>query len=100
MRLLILFCIVGLFSSCDQPPQVQPLQSATANRNANQPCVNLNTASAEALKALPEIGEVLAGRIIEYRERHGNFRRPQDIIIIEGFTEKKYHAIADRLCVE
>lgn len=100
MRLLALSFITLSFVACNQPAQIQTVQPTTANRNANQPCVNLNTASAEALKALPEIGEVLAARIIEYRERHGRFRRPQDIIIIEGLTEKKYRLIADRLCVE
>ena len=100
MRLLALSFITFSFMACTQPAQIQTAQQPPANRNANQPCVNLNTANLEELKALPEIGEVLAGRIIEYRERHGGFRRPQDVIIIEGLNEKKYHAIADRLCVE
>ena len=100
MRLLVLSCLVGLFSACNQPAQIQTAQPTTTNRNARQPCVNLNTASADELKGLPEIGEVLASRIIEYRERHGHFRRPQEVIIVEGVTEKKYRAIADHLCVE
>ena len=58
------------------------------------------TATAEELKALPGIGDTLAQRIIEYRTQHGNFRRPQEIIIIEGFSEKRYRAIADLICVE
>jgi competence protein ComEA len=94
----LLISSVLLFVGCTQP--AQPAQPAAINRNTHQPCVNLNTASAEELKALPEIGEVLASRIIEYRERHGQFRRPQDIIIIEGFTETKYRVIADSVCVE
>ena len=49
---------------------------------------------------LPGIGAVIARRIIDYRERHGPFRRPEEIIIIEGFSEKKYRAIADRICVD
>jgi competence protein ComEA len=98
MLRLVLLSSMLLLAACTQP--AQPAQPPATNRNVHQPCVNLNTASAEELKALPEIGEVLASRIIEYRERHGHFRRPQDVIIIEGFTENKYRAIADRLCVE
>ncbi len=36
--------------------------------------VNLNTATADQLVALPGVGPVLARRIIDYRERHGPFR--------------------------
>ena len=81
--------------------------SAAANRNdaaltaaSPQACVNLNRASAEELIKLPGIGEVMSRRIIDYREHHGPFRRPAEIIIIEGFSEKKYRAIADLICVD
>jgi competence protein ComEA len=60
----------------------------------------LNKASAEELKALQGIGEVLAQKILAYREQRGGFRRPQELIIIEGFSEKKYRAIAEFVCVE
>lgn len=65
-----------------------------------KPCINLNTATAEELTGLPKVGEVLARRIIEHRERNGPFRRPQDIIIIDGFSERKYRALAPLVCVE
>ena len=66
---------------------------------SNRTCVNLNTATAAELAALPVIGEVLAARIIEYRERHGAFRRPQDIIIVDGISERRFRKLKERLCV-
>ena len=63
-------------------------------------CINLNLATAEQLMQLPGIGEVMSQRIIEYRKRHGPFRRPEEIIIIEGFSERKYRAVADLVCVQ
>ena len=82
----------------------RPEQSATSNAvpraASSRPCVNLNTASIEELIQLPGIGEVLGRRIVEHRQRHGPFRRPEEIIIIEGFSEQKYRALATLICVE
>ena len=75
-------------------------ETSNARPNPTQPCVNLNTATAEELMTLPGIGEVISRRIIDYREHHGPFRRPAEIIIIEGFSEEKYRAIADLICVD
>ena len=74
--------------------------AAAVNAAPHRPCVNLNRATAEELMQLPGVGEVMSRRIVEYRERHGPFRRPAEVIIVENFSEKKYRAIADRLCVE
>ena len=78
-------------------------QSATSNNARVTPptaCINLNTATIEQLIQLPGIGEVMSQKIIAHRERHGPFRRPEDLIIIEGFSEKKYNAIKDLVCVD
>jgi competence ComEA-like helix-hairpin-helix protein len=75
-------------------------QPSISQSESHAPCVNLNAATAEELKELPGIGEVMAQRVIDYRERHGRFRRPEEIIIIEGFSEKKYRVISERICIE
>lgn len=50
--------------------------------------ININTATVEELKTLYRIGDVLAGRIIDYRTRHGPFQRPEDIMNVEGIGPK------------
>lgn len=46
--------------------------------------LDLNAADARALEALPGIGPSLAARIVEYRARHGPFRRVEDLLAVPG----------------
>lgn len=55
--------------------------------------VNVNTASAQELEVLPEIGPSLAQRIIEHRKEHGPFRRPEDLLAVKGIGPKKLEQI-------
>lgn len=49
--------------------------------------VNINTATAKELEALPGIGEVLAQRIIAEREANGPFKSVDDLIRVPGIKE-------------
>lgn len=55
--------------------------------------VNLNTATVEQLTALPGIGEVLAKRIIAYREANGPFESIAQLSNVEGIGDKKLENI-------
>ncbi|HTE04182.1 MAG TPA: ComEA family DNA-binding protein [bacterium] len=46
--------------------------------------LDINTATAADLEALPGIGPVLAGRIVAYRSRHGPFQRLEELLQVEG----------------
>lgn len=46
--------------------------------------LDLNTATTEELAYLPGIGEVIAGRIVEWREANGSFREVTDLLNVEG----------------
>jgi competence ComEA-like helix-hairpin-helix protein len=56
--------------------------------------ININTAEAEELMRIPGIGPALAARMVEYRRKHGRFKRPQEIIIVRGMSAKRYRQIA------
>ena len=62
--------------------------------------VNLNTADAEALTALPGIGEELARRIVEYREEHGPFEAVEDLTEVSGIGQGKLAALEGLVTVE
>ena len=61
--------------------------------------VNINTADADTLTALPGIGRVLAERIVAYRRQNGPFRVIEEITKVEGIGEKKAEAILDLITV-
>lgn len=52
--------------------------------------IDINTAGKAALMRLPGIGEVMADRIIAYREEYGGFQRAEELMNVSGIGEKKF----------
>lgn len=74
-----------------------PAASASAGDTRDQGdsplSVNLNAASADELAELPGIGEVLAGRIIAWREKNGPFARIDQVMAVSGIGPATYERI-------
>ena len=99
-------CIVfGIFLGRNIPNSyIQPSQQiakvaesavsaeTTQTQRENGP-LDLNTATKMQLMELPGIGEVLAQRILDYREMHGAFVAIEDLMNVEGIGEKKVEQI-------
>jgi competence protein ComEA len=51
--------------------------------------VELNRADRTALATLPGLGTTLADRILAYREAHGPFRQPEDLLAVPGIGVKR-----------
>lgn len=56
--------------------------------------VNINTATAEQLQNLPNIGEVRAKAIIDYREEHGGFKAIEELQEVSGIGEKTFEHLS------
>ncbi len=61
--------------------------------------VDLNQATCRQLEGLPGIGPVLAGRIVDYRQRRGGFRSVSELRVVPGIGEKRYAALKDLVTI-
>lgn len=78
----------------DSPPIIGAPRGGGANR-----MININTASRAELTDLPGIGDVIAGRIIDYRNQHGAFERIEDIMNVSGIGTVRFENMRDRITV-
>jgi competence protein ComEA len=56
---------------------------------SEQPAIDVNAADATALAAVPGIGDAMAARIVEMRERTGPFASLDELLDVAGMTRSK-----------
>ena len=61
--------------------------------------ININTATAEELETLPNIGPVKAEAIVQYRQEQGPFYTIEQIQEVDGIGEKTFEAIKDMITI-
>lgn len=62
--------------------------------------LDLNSATAGELTALPGIGPELAARIVAYREENGPFSAAEEILNVSGIGEIKFQGLEGRITVD
>ncbi|MGH7492015.1 MAG: ComEA family DNA-binding protein [bacterium] len=118
-------CVILMYRRQQQPPPAAPALVAQFERFVRKPDshkvegttpapaaiplrqeqattrrLNINRASAVELTALPGIGPVMAQRIVDYRERHGKFRRLEDLNQVHGLGKRKLAALKELVVIE
>jgi comEA protein len=68
-------------------------EGSVGDRKDSSAKIDINTAGAYELEGLPGIGPALARRIIEYREKRGDFTTLSDLKRVNGIGDKKLEAI-------
>ena len=61
--------------------------------------ININTASAADLQRLPGIGAKTAGRVIEYRQKNGPFKKVEELMNVRGVGEKNFLKLKGQISV-
>lgn len=69
--------------------------SPTGEGGLQSNLVNLNRATAVELEQLPGVGPALAGRLVDWREANGGFKKKEDLLEVSGIGDKLYAGIKD-----
>ncbi len=73
-----------------QAPGAQKPAAAAekAGSQAAKAPIDINTATVDELKGLPEIGETKAKAIVDYRTKNGKFKTVDDLKNVKGIGDK------------
>jgi len=73
-------------------------KAATQNKALKYVSVNINTASIEELSlALKRIGKTKATAIVDYRSKHGKFKKLDDLLKVKGIGKKLLNTNKERI---
>lgn len=61
--------------------------------------IDINQADKQLLMALPGVGDILAERILSYREENGPFSNLEDLMLVDGIGKKRLAQILDLITV-
>lgn len=76
------------------------IQTLSTDRNGGIEKVNINTATQSELESLPEVGESIANRIIEYRKQNGKFNKIEDLQNVKGIGDAKFNTIKEHIMAQ
>ena len=62
--------------------------------------ININVAPVEELMKLKRVSTKYAERIVQYRELHGSFKQPEDIMKVKGIGQKTWEVNKDTISVK
>jgi len=84
-------------------PSLVAAQAKAAPQTSAKPpvtgTININTASAADLQRLPGIGAKTAGRVIEYRQKNGPFKKVEELMNVRGVGEKNFLKLKNHISV-
>ena len=94
---LMAFSVIGVGPAFG----IWPFSSGEDNTSdeKNSALLDVNTASQDALAALPDVGDARAKAIVAYRRQHGPFNTVEDVKQVPGIEEEVFASIKDYLTV-
>jgi competence protein ComEA len=100
VRLLASLVAIGsLFGASLAAQQATQKPAARTEARPAAATINLNTATAGDLEKLPGIGQKVAARIVDYRQKNGPFKKVEELMNVQGIGEKSFLQIRSQLTV-
>jgi len=86
-------CLMAVFLciGCGSETKIDSAPEQTETSTAET--ININTATRAELARIPYIGESTADLIINFRNTHGPFRRPEQLMQIRGVSDERFRRI-------
>ncbi|HET6374235.1 MAG TPA: helix-hairpin-helix domain-containing protein [Candidatus Polarisedimenticolia bacterium] len=95
---ILLALLVTLATGSLRAPAAAPAGAAEP-RAESTAAIDINSASVEELMSVPGIGQAIAQRIVEFREKNGPYKTVEDLLKVQGIGEKSLAKISARLTV-
>lgn len=87
---LVPWVVLALLLAAAPAMAAQERKEAPSGAASSAAPLNLNTATAAQLEKLPGIGPKTAQLIVEHREKHGDFKKVEELMNIKGIGEKSF----------
>ncbi len=99
-NLITILVVSGLFISLLVNISIAQTKQKPLTSNSQLSPIDINNATVSDLTKLPGIGDKMANRIVDYRNKNGNFKTIEEIMNVKGINEKKYQRIKDYIVVK
>lgn len=97
---LLLLIICSFLFACNRQKNTKQILTTENQIQISESAININTASAAELEKLPHIGIKTAQAIVEHREKFGKFRKPEYLMLVQDFSDKRFREVQSLIKVK
>ena len=97
---LLPLIILGFLLGCGWQKESKQVLLTQNQAVVSESAININTASVDELEKLPHIGDKLARKITEHREKFGRFRKAEHLMLVDGISDNRFRQVRNLIKVE